>query len=433
MKPRLHVRKTSRRSAIHGALFLALVLPLAAHAASEGEIHNYLRSVNRLYESLDYEIALSRIQLARQLPRGTEEEVTLSLYEGIILCEMGKQKPGTTAFRAALLLRPSAKLPVQVAPKVEVLFESVRKQVKQEVDSLHPPSGTEKLSVQTEQNLETPPAPLATGPAPEKREEVKVAQSPKKEAPPSVVESKASPITHAPSAPKVAQTKEEPAAVVAEQPVNQPDCKPEPIPSGQNPKERKLSRLIHMRNTLCLSGNFQGLASKKWMELRTQMEDATTSHEWMLITVGIDQFANEFIYGDPRRKAEQQEARRLGMEGQEAEQREAERLRKNRLAAERLEGEQQEGEHALLKEKARDAEKLDTSRCQPVVSADCELLLQRLLRLQGKFLQMETPSKLVPLRELVLLGKVIRAARTKDELEEAAQAIDAWKHRQFPQ
>jgi hypothetical protein len=418
------VRENSGRSAVQGALLLvlaALVLPFAARAANEGEIHNYIRSINRLYESLDYELALNQLQLARKLPRGTDEEVTLSLYEGIILCEMGKQKPGASSFRAALLLRPDAKLPVQVAPKVEALFESVRKQVKQEVDSLRPPSGREKLSVQTEQNRETPPAPPATGPAPEKREEVKAAQLPKKEAPSSVAESKDAPITHAPSAPKVAQTKEEPAAVVAEQPVNQPDCKPEPIPSGQNPKERKLSRLIHMKNTLCLSGKFQGLASKKWMDLRTQMEDATTSHEWMLITQGIDQFANEFIDEDPRREAKRLEAERRTAEAELTE-------------AERLAAKQREAERALIKKKLLDAANLDMSRCQPVVSVDCEreLLTQRLRTVQKVFLSTNPPSTLPPLRELVTISNELRAARSREELQQASQAIDAWQQRQFP-
>ena len=58
----------------------------------------------------------------------------LSLYEGIILYEMNKQSLATSAFRLALLRRPNAKLPVQVAPKTEALFESVRTLMKQEME-----------------------------------------------------------------------------------------------------------------------------------------------------------------------------------------------------------------------------------------------------------------------------------------------------------
>ncbi|WP_395836311.1 hypothetical protein [Archangium violaceum] len=143
------MRNTLGALAAQGArslLLLVLVIPFAARAANEGEIRNYIISISRLYESLDYELALNRIQLARQLPRGTEEELTLSLYEGIILCEMGKQGPGSASFRAALLLRPDVKLPVQVAPKVEALFESVRMQVKEEVAPLVEQHETKRLS-----------------------------------------------------------------------------------------------------------------------------------------------------------------------------------------------------------------------------------------------------------------------------------------------
>ncbi len=124
------------KSAIQGALILVLVVPLAARAASEGDVRTSITSISRLYESLEYEHALRQIQFARQLPRGTEEEVTLSLYEGIILCEMSKQAQGSASFKSALLLRPDVKLPVRVAPKVEALFQSVRQQVKSELASM---------------------------------------------------------------------------------------------------------------------------------------------------------------------------------------------------------------------------------------------------------------------------------------------------------
>ena len=292
------MRENSERSAVQGALLLVLaglVLPFAARAANEGEIHNYLRSINRLHESLDYELALNQIQLGRKLPRGTAEEVTLSLYEGIIHCEMGKQKPGASSFRAALLLRPDAKLPVQVAPKVEALFESVRKQVKQEVDSLRSPSVTEKPSHKTELNREAPPAPPATEPAQEKRE-------------------------------------------------------------------------------------------------------------------------------DPR-EAAQREAKHL----------EAEQLERAHLEAERMKRERQEAERAQLKKKARDAANLDTSKCQPIVSIACEMLMKRLLFLRGALLRSDSPSSSLPLRELSMIGQEIRAGRTQKELQEAAQALDAWQQRHLSQ
>lgn len=123
------------KSAIQGALVLVLVVPIAARAASEGDVRDSINAVSSLYENLEYDHALQQLQFARQLPRGMDEEVTLALYEGIILCEMSKQAQGATSFKAALLLRPEAKLPVQVAPKIETLFHTVRQQVKSELAS----------------------------------------------------------------------------------------------------------------------------------------------------------------------------------------------------------------------------------------------------------------------------------------------------------
>ncbi|WP_375769980.1 hypothetical protein NR798_03570 [Archangium gephyra] len=421
------MRKHSGWSAVQGTWVLvlaALVLPFAARAANEGEIHNYIRSINRLYESLDYELALNQLQLARKLPRGTDEEVTLSLYEGIILCEMGKQKPGASSFRAALLLRPDAKLPVQVAPKVEALFESVRKQVKQEVESLRLPGGTEKPSAQAEQQRETPPAPPATGPAQEKREDTRIAQSPKKDEPsspkPTASTAQAPMPAAAPSAPVAEQKEEEPVAVQTHKP---PDCTPQPTLPGKSLKEQQLSRLAGIKQALCQRGKFQDSVSEKWMSLWTQIENAATSQERTRISLEIDQFASEFIYEDPHWKAERLEAQRLEAERMtEAQRREAALTEEERLA------------RALIKKKLSEAANLDTSKCQPAVSVDCErdLLMQRLRTVQKVFLSTNPSSTLPPLRELVAIGNELRAARTSEQLGEAAQAINTWEQRQFP-
>jgi hypothetical protein len=41
---------------------------------------------------LEYERALNQIHLARQVPREIEEDAALALYEGVIQCELGKQR-----------------------------------------------------------------------------------------------------------------------------------------------------------------------------------------------------------------------------------------------------------------------------------------------------------------------------------------------------
>ncbi|WP_143195336.1 hypothetical protein [Archangium sp. Cb G35] len=264
MKPCIDVREHSGRSAVQGALVLvlALSLPFAASAENEGAIRGHIISINSLYENLEYELALGQVKLARQLLRSADDEVTLSLYEGIILCEMGKQDLGASLFRAALLLRPGAKLPVQVAPKVNALFESVRMQVKQEAASILPPSGTEKPSTRAEQNREAPP----------------------------------------PDAPDTDK---------------QPSSSPTASEGGSTPEAQQESH-----------------ADKDQAPARVEREEL--SNEW---------------------------------------------------------------------------------------------LMKRLLRLQGKFLQGESPSKRVPLRELDKIGQQIRAAHTTESLREAAHALDAWQQR----
>jgi hypothetical protein len=138
-------------------LVLLLVVPAGARAERSAEVQTYLRSIQRLFEDLEYERALDQIQLARQVPRGAEDEVSLALYEGIIQCELGKQEQGLAAFKSALLLRPDAKLPVQVAPKVSQLFESVRQQVKRELAPLLAPREAER------KQAEAPSQPLPPG------------------------------------------------------------------------------------------------------------------------------------------------------------------------------------------------------------------------------------------------------------------------------
>jgi hypothetical protein len=112
------------------------VLPRPAHA--QGKFERHLTAVARLYEALEYERALTQIELARKQPHTSEQEVELSVYEGIILAESGKQDSSTAAFKSALLVQPDAKLPVKVSPKVNTLFESVREQVQRELAALAP-------------------------------------------------------------------------------------------------------------------------------------------------------------------------------------------------------------------------------------------------------------------------------------------------------
>jgi hypothetical protein len=143
---------------VAGVLAVGL-LPRPAHA--QGKFERHYNAVVRLYEALEFERALTQIELARKQPHTSEQEVELSLYEGIILAESGQQDASSSAFKSALLVQPEAKLPVSVSPKVSTLFESIREDVKRELAALAPKQEPPKQ----EPPPQPPPTPVATPPA----------------------------------------------------------------------------------------------------------------------------------------------------------------------------------------------------------------------------------------------------------------------------
>lgn len=138
------------------------VLPRPADAqGARSKFDRHLTAAARLYEALEYERALTQIELARKQSHSSDQEVELSLYEGIILAESGKQESSTAAFKSALLVQPEAKLPVKVSPKVNTLFESVREKVKRELAALAPKEPP-KAEPPPPQPVAAPPPAVAT-------------------------------------------------------------------------------------------------------------------------------------------------------------------------------------------------------------------------------------------------------------------------------
>lgn len=101
--------------------------------AQTSDVERYLTAAARLYESLEYERALEQLKRARSSSSGINDDISIALYEGIILAEMGKKEESTAAFKEGLFLNVDAKLPVKVSPKVERDFEVVRQDVKKEM------------------------------------------------------------------------------------------------------------------------------------------------------------------------------------------------------------------------------------------------------------------------------------------------------------
>ena len=119
------MRGMSLRSVV--LVYGLLVGGLGRDARAEDQVGvdsaSFLGAIKRLYGQLDYEQAFNQIQTARRHPRVVQDEVQLSIYEGLILYELGKLSASGMSFRAALLLRPNASLPELVAPKVEAICQ----------------------------------------------------------------------------------------------------------------------------------------------------------------------------------------------------------------------------------------------------------------------------------------------------------------------
>jgi tetratricopeptide (TPR) repeat protein len=148
------------------ALVLGLLLvggPSRPALAADDDFERYVAAARRLYDNLSYERALDQIQRARRISRGVEQDVTLGLYEGIILADLGRWDEARESFLTALLLQPDATLPVRVSPKVEKEFEAQRVRARQELARLQPSPVT--------------PGPVKPGPAPSSSAKPGTAQS----------------------------------------------------------------------------------------------------------------------------------------------------------------------------------------------------------------------------------------------------------------
>ncbi|GEN08706.1 hypothetical protein MFU01_37430 [Myxococcus fulvus] len=87
----------------------------------------------RLYERLEYELALASLADAQTLARTDEQRANALLYEGIVLADLLQHLKSLSAFRKGLMLRPEASLPIKVSPKVQRDFDEVRKEVRKDL------------------------------------------------------------------------------------------------------------------------------------------------------------------------------------------------------------------------------------------------------------------------------------------------------------
>ncbi|WP_223785719.1 hypothetical protein [Myxococcus sp. AS-1-15] len=147
-------------------------------------MRRYLVSIHQLIEDLAYERALEQVARGKKVSKGPEDDVAISLYEGILVAELsaGRLDESNAAFKAALFLAPDAQLPLSVSPKLKRRFEAVREEVLGELALRGEDRGPLKTDAPT--RLQRQPAPR--GPLPEAASRLsESSSSPVSEVPPS--------------------------------------------------------------------------------------------------------------------------------------------------------------------------------------------------------------------------------------------------------
>lgn len=110
-----------------GLLLVLLTTPAFAQSA---EVRKYFNTAITLYENLEYEKALKQLKAARLKAGGPDDEAKISLLEGVVLADMGREEKALTAFKTAFSVDLEAKLPVEVSPKVQAVAEKARANVR---------------------------------------------------------------------------------------------------------------------------------------------------------------------------------------------------------------------------------------------------------------------------------------------------------------
>jgi tetratricopeptide (TPR) repeat protein len=154
----------------------ALAAPAAApppknrkKPAPKGDFQTVFSAAIKLYENFEYEQALEQLNRAKALAKGAEQEVAVSLYQGVVQAELDQREQSLASFRTGLYLKPDAKLPVKVSPRVARDFEDVRQAVRKDLGLPDPGSDRpvqpppDKAPVLTPTPVTPSPQPLATG------------------------------------------------------------------------------------------------------------------------------------------------------------------------------------------------------------------------------------------------------------------------------
>src|SRR5207244_1561645 len=103
-------------------VILSLLAAGVSSADISPDVKKYVGSASALFEKLEYEKALAQLKRAKAKSQGPEDDLKITLLEGIVLAEMGDVN-APAAFASALGMDPNATLPMVVSPKVQRVFE----------------------------------------------------------------------------------------------------------------------------------------------------------------------------------------------------------------------------------------------------------------------------------------------------------------------
>ena len=107
---------------------LPVALGLLVSAPAWAQSHNtYLDAGVRLYNDLEYEVALD--QLKKAVGDSPAQDIQIALYRGMVRFELSLLAEAEMDFKVALALDQEAKLPGHVSPKMSALFEKSRAEI----------------------------------------------------------------------------------------------------------------------------------------------------------------------------------------------------------------------------------------------------------------------------------------------------------------
>lgn len=138
----------------------------AANPTAPKSANALLPVVEKLYNDFEFDAALDTIKKAYAVPGNGPAELTwLGLMEGLIYIELNRNGPAKIAFKRALSLDPTVKLPYEGPPIAGKIFREVQKELKIATEPAAATPGTNPSAEPTPWTPQPLPSPPKPGPS----------------------------------------------------------------------------------------------------------------------------------------------------------------------------------------------------------------------------------------------------------------------------